>query len=133
MLTIYGSFYNGKPFTTANICLNFSGSSKYLGITGNVLNPSPAWWFEVLLSFTAFFLNILTFSGILSAGIIHIYEQTLKTYILGFVLQWNARESNKIKSPTLLLILISLHTGYSILSDSGNTYQLSLWLIIPLF
>lgn len=40
------------------------------------------------------------------------YVHILKVGVNGFVLQWNDRESNNIKSPALLFTLISLHTGY---------------------
>jgi hypothetical protein len=44
----YVSLYSKLIFLI--IFSNLVGSLTYLGTLGNVLNPSPGWWFDVLLS-----------------------------------------------------------------------------------
>ena len=57
-----------SKLTFLRIASNFLGSSRYRGIFGNALYPSPGWWFEVLLSSNAFFLFSLIYWLTFSAG-----------------------------------------------------------------
>lgn len=71
----------------------------FLGIFGKVLNPSPQWCPEFILSLKACNLSYLTFSGTFFVGIMQIYVTTLKLWFDGGQPQWKVLLSKSIKSP----------------------------------